>query len=55
MVYKEEPPTPQIIRQRIIEACASIAPDVIRRASQSVIRRIQCCIDSNGHHFEHLL
>ncbi|EZA58502.1 hypothetical protein X777_14661 [Ooceraea biroi] len=55
MVYKEEPTTPQIMRQRISEACASITPDVIRRANQSVIKRIQCCIDSNSHYFEHLL
>ncbi|EZA54505.1 hypothetical protein X777_05484, partial [Ooceraea biroi] len=33
MVYKEEPTTPQIMRQRIIEACASITLDVIRRAN----------------------
>ena len=55
MVYKEEPTTLHDMQQRIIAACASISPDVIKRSTQSVIGRIQSCIDNNGHHFEHLL
>ncbi|KZC11463.1 hypothetical protein WN55_03102 [Dufourea novaeangliae] len=54
-VYKEVANTRQAVQQRIIAACVSISSDVIRVARQSVIKRIQCCIDSDGHYFEYLL
>ena len=43
------------MKQRIIEACATISPEELRNVCASGIRRLQCCIDANGHHFEHLL
>lgn len=54
-VYKEVPTTSYDMQQRIIAACASISSDTVRLASQSIVTRIQQCIDSDGQHFEHLL
>ncbi|CAK9798980.1 hypothetical protein ANTPLA_LOCUS1854 [Anthophora plagiata] len=54
-VYKEVPTTSHDMQQRIIAACASISSDAVRLASQSIVKSIQRCIDSDGHHFKHLL
>ncbi|CAK9803096.1 hypothetical protein ANTQUA_LOCUS3580 [Anthophora quadrimaculata] len=54
-VYKEVPTTPYDMQQRIIASCALISSDAVRLASQSIVKRIQWCIDSDGHHFKHLL
>lgn len=55
MVYKEVPTTVQDMRERIIRACSLIQTDIINRAIQSMRIRVQACIESGGHHFEHLL
>ncbi|KZC15158.1 hypothetical protein WN55_07986 [Dufourea novaeangliae] len=54
-VYHEVPTTPENMKQRIIAACARISSETIRHAHDAAIRRLQLCIDANGHHFEHLL
>ncbi|KZC08948.1 hypothetical protein WN55_11411 [Dufourea novaeangliae] len=54
-VYQEVPSTPENMKQRIIAACAIISSEKIRRVRDAAIRRLQLCIDTNGHHFEHLL
>jgi len=41
------------MKQRIIAACATISPQVLRSVHASGIERLQCCINANGHHFEH--
>ncbi|EZA46664.1 hypothetical protein X777_03722, partial [Ooceraea biroi] len=43
------------LHHRIVEAVASISPDMIRNAQQSLLRRARICIDANGAQFEHLL
>jgi len=40
---------------RIIEAVASISPDMIINTQQSLLKRARLCIDANGTQFEHLL
>ncbi|KZC06745.1 hypothetical protein WN55_07296 [Dufourea novaeangliae] len=52
-VCQEVPTTPENMEERIIAACARISLETIRR--DVAIRRLQLCIDANGHHFEHLL
>ncbi|KZC08914.1 hypothetical protein WN55_00305 [Dufourea novaeangliae] len=54
-VYQEVPTTSENMKQRIIAACARISSETIRHARDAVIRRLQLCIDANGHHFKHLL
>ncbi|KZC08925.1 hypothetical protein WN55_00316, partial [Dufourea novaeangliae] len=54
-VYQEVPATPENMKQQIIAACARISSETIRHARDAAIRRLQLCIDANGHHFEHLL
>ncbi|KZC11339.1 hypothetical protein WN55_02574 [Dufourea novaeangliae] len=53
--YQEVPTTPENMKQRIIAARARISSETIRLARNAAIRRLQVCIDVNGHHFEHLL
>ncbi|CAK9816208.1 hypothetical protein ANTPLA_LOCUS8920 [Anthophora plagiata] len=55
VVYQEIPTTPENMKQRIITACARISAETIKRARDAAIRRLQFCIDANGHHIEHLL
>jgi len=45
--------TPKNLKQQIIAACATISPQVLRSVRTSVLEWLQCCINANGHHFEH--
>lgn len=40
---------------RIIEAIASITPEMIWNAGSNLIRRARLCIELSGGHFEHML
>lgn len=42
------------LEERIIEAIASITPEMIQNAGRNLIRRAQLCIQLEGH-FEHML
>jgi len=46
---------PENMKQRIIAACATISSQVLKSVRASGIGRLQCCINANGHHFEHLM
>ncbi|KOC70400.1 hypothetical protein WH47_02903 [Habropoda laboriosa] len=54
-VYQQRPTTPENMANGIINACTSIPPETIERASQAVISRIRKCIATDGYHFEHLI
>ncbi|KZC07946.1 hypothetical protein WN55_09457 [Dufourea novaeangliae] len=54
-VYQEIPTTPENMKQWIIAACGRISSETIRHIRDAAVRRLQLCIDANGHHFEHLL
>ncbi|KZC14405.1 hypothetical protein WN55_06869 [Dufourea novaeangliae] len=54
-VYQEVPTTPENMKQRIIAVCIRISSDTIRHARDAAVRRLQVCIDANGHHFQYLL
>jgi len=49
IVYQEVLTTPKNMKQRIIVACATISPQVLKNVHAS--GRLQCCINANGHHF----
>ena len=53
-VYVTRPPTVEVLEQRTIDACREVTPQMLRRVHQSTIDRLQHCIDSQGHTFEHI-
>ncbi|EZA51190.1 hypothetical protein X777_10260, partial [Ooceraea biroi] len=54
-IYREPVRNREELHHRIVEAVASISPEMIRNAQQSLLRRARICIDANGAQFEHLL
>lgn len=55
IVYRTPPDNEQELRQRIIAACQTITPEMIRNVQRSITRRLEQCIDVNGQNFEYLL
>jgi hypothetical protein len=53
-VYKQEPTTRENMIERIRNACAEIQADTLLSCVQSFAKRINKCIEVEGHHFEHL-
>jgi hypothetical protein len=47
-VYANKPRTIEALKANISEAIQEVTPDVLAR-------RVQCCLDANGGHFQHLL
>ncbi|GBM48729.1 hypothetical protein AVEN_193428-1 [Araneus ventricosus] len=47
------PPTLQELRNRITDACASVSPAMLYNVQRELQSRVQMCIVSEGHHFEH--
>jgi len=43
------------LHMRIMEAFATVTPEMIRNAGRSLIRRARLCIQLGGGHFEHML
>lgn len=55
-IYREHINSREELQEKIIEAFATITPEMLRNTQQSVIRRnTQLCIQCNGGHFEHLV
>lgn len=54
-VYETIPTTPENMRDRIIRACAEIPAEMLGECVSSFTKRVNKCIESQGHHFEHLL
>lgn len=54
LVYKERPTTEENMRQRIINAFATITPAMLGDVDRSLQVRINKCLQQNGRHFEHL-
>jgi hypothetical protein len=57
LVYSSPIPDVDILRQRVVQGCASIRriDSLCERIGQSVMRRAQLCVAAGGGHFEHLL
>ncbi|XP_036150569.1 uncharacterized protein LOC118648339 [Monomorium pharaonis] len=43
------------VREAISAAFNTVTPDMIRRATQQIVRRAELCLDAQGKHFEQLL
>lgn len=54
-VYFSKPRDVPELRQRIINVCAEIPPEMIRSAIDNFYARLALCQTVNGEHFEHLL
>ena len=54
IVYMEKPTTRDNMKLRIRNACRSLNSKEVRRATHSISRRAQQCLEVNGRQFEHL-
>ena len=57
IVYSEPIPDVQTLEQHIRAACDAIRiePGIFERVRQSLLRRVQGCLEARGSHFQHLL
>ncbi|PNF37915.1 hypothetical protein B7P43_G03886 [Cryptotermes secundus] len=53
--YANKPRTIESLKANISEAIQEVTPDVRARTFQNVTRRVQCYLDANCGHFQHLL
>lgn len=54
-VYVNPPTTPEDMEYRIRNACMTITPVMLRAVQQNILKRLNMCIQVDGHIFEHLL
>lgn len=54
-VYMNPPTTPEDMENRIRDACRTITPAMLRNVQENIVKRLNKCIEVNGHLFEHLL
>jgi hypothetical protein len=57
LVYAAPVDNEEAFHHRIVDACHSIRnyPGFFERMRQSMMRRVEACIESHGGHFEHIL
>lgn len=54
-VYVNPPTTPEDMENRIRDACRTITPFMLRNVQGNIVKRLNMCIQVDGHIFEHLL
>lgn len=54
-VYATEPQDVADLKRRIIAACGSLHPQVLKRVVRSMEERFMACVSVEGRHFEHFL
>jgi hypothetical protein len=54
-VYAEKIRNVEHLRQRVIEACDTITPGIIKRVFVDWVKRLNLCIENNGGHTEQVL
>jgi hypothetical protein len=54
-IYREPVNNLEELNDRIHEALATVAPNMIRLARENLIKRARLCLHMEGGHFEHLL
>ena len=55
IVMSKVPTTKEDMKERIVAACRSVTPEMLRRVRESVQKRLQKCIEVDGRQFEHLI
>lgn len=53
-VYKDPPNSLQALEAKIVEATATVTPEIVRGAMENLVRRCRLCIQEGGGHFENL-
>lgn len=54
-VYVTSPTTREDMEDRIRDACGTITPEMLGNLRQNMIKRVNVCIQQEGHLFEHIL
>ncbi|EFN73558.1 hypothetical protein EAG_11370, partial [Camponotus floridanus] len=56
IVYKTSIDNVEILRQRVEDGCPEIRaiPGILEKVRQSMMRRVEACIQVRGSHFEHI-
>lgn len=54
-VYERESTSQADLVNRIMMACRSVTPTMLRKLQPEVLKRFQYCISAEGRHFEHAL
>lgn len=54
-VYNTRPQNVNDLRQRIVQACNRVTPEMLSAVRRNLRRRLRTCIAVEGGHFEHLL
>ena len=54
-VYQNKPRTIDALKANITEEIQAVTADVLTRTFQNKARRVQCSLDANGGHFQHML
>lgn len=55
IIFKTPVHTLPELRNRIVEECANITPEMLRNAFENMKRRVNLCLHENGGHFQHLM
>lgn len=54
-IYKTQPASLEDLRQRIINECQTITPEMLQNVRNRFEQNLYYCMDTEGQHFEHML
>lgn len=54
-VYKDPPNSLEALEVKIVEATATVTPEIVRAAIGQLVQRCRLCLRENGGHFEQFL
>ncbi|GFX93439.1 uncharacterized protein TNCV_1093791 [Trichonephila clavipes] len=55
VTFRNNPPTLKELKSNPIHAISDIKSHTLRKVSINLVKKVQLCVQENGHHFEHLL
>ncbi|EFN72307.1 hypothetical protein EAG_00103, partial [Camponotus floridanus] len=54
-IYETQPASLEDLRQRIVNECHKITPQMLQNVRQRFEQNLYYCMEAGGQHFEHLL
>jgi hypothetical protein len=54
-IYATQPTSLEDLRQRIVNECLQITPQILQNVRQRFEQNLYYCMESDGGHFQHLL
>jgi hypothetical protein len=54
-IYRSNPRNPKQLKMNITRAIEEINERTLRKVARNMVKRVDKCIEMNGHHFQHLL